>query len=110
MREKAPTFLSEEYQEVVKKAMDETRGSALPNFLSPQLHSNLVTSELRELQSDVEAVLNKSRKLWDDVMGTFFIFVAVFLFLCYFIFLFKRDFVRRLMERFQRYPIVCVYQ
>ncbi len=72
MREKAPTFLSQNYQAVVMKAMNESRGTTLPNFISPQLHSNLVASELRALQGHAEAVLNESRKLWDDVIGTFF--------------------------------------
>jgi len=68
MRTKSPYFISREYQEIVINAMKETQGAALPNFMSPKLHSNLMAVELNALYTPAEQVLSESRACYNHVI------------------------------------------
>lgn len=79
MRDRSPHFLSKTYQTTVLEAMKETRGVNLPNFMNPELHSNLIHVELRLLVRPAEELLAQSRACLDNVLSmlSWFIYISL---------------------------------
>ena len=83
MRNRAPFFLTEEYQAIVLNAMKEMQGLSLPNFISTLLHGNLIAVELMQLLQPAEAHLSQSRDCFNYALSMssfYFLFFIFYIF------------------------------
>ena len=80
MCNRAPFFLTEEYQAIVLNAMKEMQGLSLPNFISTLLHGNLIAVELMQLLQPAEAHLSQSRDCFNYALSMSFLFIFLYIY------------------------------